>query len=146
MLYQADYSIRRDAAELDSTGYMEIGPGRYSGVHWQQGFLFIWADAFTLAEGILLKHFKTYDHFAMNDVPKAVGLKVIEEWHRVAKLLPTVRSAEAARLLNLRAFFHPDLEDVIQRDNDNIAAMLKELANECDSFYASDDWICVLGI
>lgn len=36
-----DYRIRKTKAELDSTGFMEIGPGRYSGEHWQEGFLFV---------------------------------------------------------------------------------------------------------
>jgi hypothetical protein len=39
-----DYRIRHNKAELDSTGYMEIGPGRYTGSHWQDGFIFVWED------------------------------------------------------------------------------------------------------
>ena len=52
-----DYRIRRNPEELDSTGYVEIGPGEYSGHHWQKSFLFVWEDAFVHAEGIVRKHF-----------------------------------------------------------------------------------------
>ena len=57
-----DYRVRRTKAELDSSGYMEIGPGQYSGKHWQDGFLFVWEDAFGMAEGIIVKHYPDYDH------------------------------------------------------------------------------------
>src|SRR5438128_10862593 len=34
-----DYRVRRRKSELESTGYMEIGPGKYSGELWRDGFL-----------------------------------------------------------------------------------------------------------
>lgn len=141
-----DYLIRRDAAELESTGYMEIGPGRYSGKHWQTGFLFVREDAFGMAEGILAVHFPAYDHFSMNDVPKEVGLKVIEAWKRAACALPSANPAEATALLQLDASYCTGLETEIADDRAAIASMLKELAAECRSFYEAEDWVCVLGM
>jgi len=38
---------------------MEIGPGRYAGRHWQDGFLFVSEDAFGMAEGILAATFQS---------------------------------------------------------------------------------------
>jgi hypothetical protein len=75
-----DYRVRRETSELDSTGYVEIGPGKYDGTHSQDGFLFVWEDAFDMAEGIVAKHVPTYDHFSITDIPKEVGQKVIAEW------------------------------------------------------------------
>ena len=83
-----DYRVRRAKSELESTGYIEIGPGKYSGEHWQDGFLFIWEDAFGMAEGILTKHFPKYDHFSMNYIPKDIGQKIVAEWRDVADRLP----------------------------------------------------------
>lgn len=141
-----DYLIRRKAAGLDSTGYMEIGSGRYSGKHWQDGFLFVWEDAFGMAEGILARHFADYDHFGMNEIPKATGMKVIEEWQQTASTLHGANSAEAAQLLNLDAAYRAGLENEIAEHGGAIAAMLEELATECRSFYQVEDWICVLGV
>ena len=141
-----DYLIRRKATELDSTGYVEIGPGRYSGAHWQDGFLFVWEDAFGMAEGILAKHFSAYDHFAINEIPKEIGMKVIDEWRQAAGALYSTNPAETAQMLNLDASYHTGLENEIAEHRDAIAVMLKELAAECGSFYQSEDWISVLGI
>ena len=57
------------------------------GKHWQDGFLFVWEDAFGMAEGIVLKHFKDYDHFEMNDIPKNVGKLITVDWKKAASTL-----------------------------------------------------------
>ena len=78
--YEIDYNIYRNVADLDSTGLFEIGPGRYSGKHWQDRFVFVWEDAFACAEGIVIRHFPDYDHFSMNDIQSDVGLKITSAW------------------------------------------------------------------
>lgn len=96
------YQIRTDpkAKELDSTGYMEIGPGRYNKKHWQPGFLFIWEDAFGMAEGIVTKHFPSYDHFGMNDISNKIGKEIITEWRTAASW--ECRNPTPARVLITR--------------------------------------------
>ncbi len=141
-----DYRIRRNKEDLDSTGYMEIGPGRYSGAHWQDGFLFVWEDAFGMAEGIVAKHFPAYDHFGMNDLPKEIGIKIVAEWREVAEKLKELSPEEGARLLNLAASYRSHLEEEIAQNCNAIAAMLEELSNECDRFYRQNEWVCVLGM
>lgn len=141
-----DYRIRRNPSELESTGYMEIGPGKYSGLNWQDGFLFVWEDAFGMAEGILAKYLPEYDHFGMNDVAKEVGLQVISEWRRVADVLGSLGLEEACRALNLEASYHGGFEDDVAADRGPIAALLRELADECERFYRQGEWICILGV
>jgi hypothetical protein len=118
-----DYRVRRESSELDSTGYVEIGPGKYAGKHWQDGFLFVWEDAFAMAEGIVAKHVPNYDHFSMTDIPKEVGRKVIAEWRAAADRLPGMSVDEARAALNLQssyrdrspAFRHGARERSVQR-------------------------------
>ena len=141
-----DYAIRRHASELDSTGYIEVGPGRYDGRHWQDGFLFVWEDAFGMAEGILAKHLPEYDHFGMNDVPKVIGLAVVSEWRRVAEALPAMGADEASDALNLIATYSSRLDDEVIQRRSEIATLLRELADACEHFYAQGDWVCVLGM
>lgn len=141
-----NYTIRRNPRELGSTGYMEIGPGRYAGKHWQDGFVFVWEDAFTMAEGILARHLPEYDHLDMNDVPREVGRAVAAEWRAAAEALATLTPAEAYRLLNLDAWYGNGLEEELASHRSEIRAMLLELADECDRFYETADWICVLGV
>lgn len=140
-----DYQLRRSKGELASTNFLEIGPGRYVGAHWQEGFLFVWDEAFVVAEGILSKHFPDYDHYAMNDLPEEIGEKVIAEWRSVARQLDRLDVADARRALNL-ANADPELDHELATHRRDIARMLRELADECEKFYQKSEWICVLGI
>jgi len=145
--FEIDYNIYRTTADLDSTALFEIGPGRHSGQHWQDGFVFVWEDAFATAEGIVIRHFPDYDHFSMNDIQKDVGLRITSAWRNAAVKLGSVRdSSEAAELLNIKEAYHNHLEPIVFSDREKIAVMLSQLADECESFYKSDEWICVLGM
>ena len=141
-----DYRIHRSKDELTSTGYMEIGPGKYSGVHWQDGFLFVWGDAFSMAEGIVAKHFPDYDHFAMNDIPKAIGERIIANWLEVGRGLSSMSPEEALFELNLNASHSGRLHDEVAAHGADIEEMIRTLATECAGFYEKDDWVCILGM
>jgi hypothetical protein len=141
-----DYRIYRSKAELNSTGYMEIGPGRYSGVHWQDGFLFVWGDAFTMAEGIVAKHFPDYDHFATNDIPKAIGERIIANWFEVGRGLSGMSPEEALFELNLSESHSGRLHNEVATHGADIEEMIRTLATECAGFYKRDDWVCILGM
>ena len=140
-----DYRIRRNKHELDSTGYVEIGPGKYSGEHWQDGFLFVWEDAFGLAEGIVMKHFPAYDSLSMNDIPSAVGRKVAAEWREVAARLDGMKPVEVSTALNLPPSSQDLNAEIAERKSD-IEAMLRELAEGLDGFCDHEDWVCILGM
>jgi hypothetical protein len=141
-----DYRIRMDPAELDSTGYMEIGPGRYAGSHWQPGFLFVWEDTFGMAEGIVTRHLPEYDHFGVNDIPRATGLAVIAEWRAAAAELPNLNESAVHRRLNLDASYRMWIGPEIARHRNEMVGLLRELADECEAFYGRGAWICVLGM
>jgi hypothetical protein len=130
-----DYAIHRNPRELDSTAYIEIGPGRYARKHWQDGFVFVWEDAFAMAEGILARHFPEYDHFNVNDVPSVVGRAVVAEWRAAAEALATLSLAEASGVLNLEACYRNGLEEEIGTHRGEIRTMLLELADEFERFY-----------
>ncbi|MFO1010520.1 MAG: hypothetical protein U1F29_10700 [Planctomycetota bacterium] len=141
-----DYRIRRSKAELDSTGFIELGPGRYSGAHWQPGFVFVWSDAFGMAEGILARHVDGYDHLDTNDVHRDVMLRVTAEWRSVALRLPTLSTAEAAAALHLERSFAEPVDAELDAHRAEITRMLLELSEACEGFCAQSDWVCVLGV
>ncbi len=140
-----DYRLRHRKEELVSTNFLEIGPGKYVGAHWQEGFLFVWDEAFIVTEGILAKHFPDFDHYAMNNLPEEIGEKVIAEWRDVANRLDRLDPAAARRALQL-VNDDPELDRELATRRHEIARMLRELADECEKFYQQSEWICVLGI
>ena len=141
-----DYRVYRSTAELESTGYIELGPGRYTGKHWQRGFVFVWEDAFGMAEGILAKHFPAYDHFGMNDIPKEVALRIASEWREAAERLLGREADERPRLLKLHASFRVGLNEEVRAHPLEISGMLRDLAEAVEGFAGQAAWITVLGI
>lgn len=141
-----DYRVYRSTAELESTGYIELGPGRYAGKHWQPGFVFVWEHAFGMAEGILATHFPAYDHFGMNDIPKEVALRVASEWREAARRLPGSDAEERPRLLKLDASVRVGLSEEVRAHPLEISGMLRDLADAVEGFAREAAWITVLGI
>lgn len=141
-----DYVIRNRPNELESTQYVELGPGRYDGRHWQEGFLFVLEEAFGTVEGILARHLPEYDHFGINNVPRAIGLAVAAEWRRVAETLTGMTADEASDALNLQATFSTRMDQEVEENRHEIAILLRELADAFEQFYAQEEWVCVLGM
>jgi len=82
----------------------------------------------------------------MNDIPRGVGFAVLAEWRAVANRLATVGPAEAHRALNLPASYRERLDAEIAAHREDIAQLLRTLADECERFYQESEWICVLGM
>jgi len=141
-----DFLIRTDPKELDSTGYIEIGPGRYSGKHWTSGFLFIWEDAFGMTEGIIMRHFSGYDHFATNDIPREVGLKIVHDWNTVASEMESLDTRTIHARLHLGDAYRDFLESEMSENKAAIQLLLTQLSKEVAEYYENNDYACVLGI
>lgn len=141
-----DYRIRRNKVDLESTGYMEIGPGKYAGLHWQEGFIFVRDDAFAVAEGVIEKHFPDYDHLEMNDIPKGVAIKIISEWKKIADRVPNLARPDIEPVMNLVSSKFRGLEQEIDSHRNQVSAFLRSIATECENFIRESDWICILGM
>ncbi len=141
-----DYLVRTDKDKLDSTGYMEIGLGKYSGQHWQTGFIFIWEDAFGMAEGIILKHMPSYDHFDMNNIPKSIGLKILNEWIDASKNFENLTSLEIQEKLFIKDIYNTNMEKEIDDHRLEIKSMLQLLGDEIYRLYKKSNWVCILGM
>ena len=146
MSHLVDFQIYEDPAQLDSTAFFEIGPGPYTNKHWQPGFIFVAEDAFSMAEGIVARHFPAYDHFAVNTMPKSVSTRIIAEWAHAAAQITNLEAKACARLLNFDAAYRYGLDDILQRQRAEIARFLNDLASKCSRINADAESLCVLGM
>lgn len=141
-----DYRIRQSSEELESTGFIEIGPGKFNGKHWNKGFIFIWEDAFGMAEGIISKHNSDYDHFAFNDLNKQQGNLIIQDWKKAADLIDNNDLESALIVLNANDTYGSEMIDELKDFKDSIQQMLVGLCTFCEEHYRTNDWMCVLGV
>lgn len=67
-----------DKSKLKGTCYIEIVPGKYQQRHWQDGSLFFTEEAFGFIEPVFESHLNSYNHYGINNIPKNVGIKIVE--------------------------------------------------------------------
>ena len=146
MTYPMDFTIRRDPSALESTGFVEICPGPYQGKHWQPGCVFVWEDAFGFAEGAIRNHLPDYDHFGMNDIPQAIGVRIVHEWRHAADPISSGALKDVVAALDTRQIFSTTLVDRVQAQPEEIRDMLLGLAEVVEHFYETQDVISVLGV
>jgi hypothetical protein len=102
-------------------------------------------DAFTVVEGVVARHFPSYDHHATNDIPKDAGQRIVSEWREIAEWLPVMKPDEARVALNVATWFGASLDDELTTHRAAVVELLRGLADGCDDFYSRGEWICVLG-
>ena len=139
-----DYRIRRSKSDLGSKGYIEIAAGKCAGT--RDGSLCVPEDAFTVVEGVVARHFSSYDRAAMNDVPKDVGTRIVSEWREIAEWLPVMKPDEVRVALNVATWFGAGFDDDLTNHRADVIGLLRGLADGCDDFYSRDEWICVLAV
>jgi hypothetical protein len=140
-----DYRIRRAKSDLDSTAYIEIAAGKYTGERWREGSLFVSDDAFTAVEGVVARHFPDYEHSATNDIPKEVGHRIIAEWREIAEWMPVMKPDEVRVALNVATWFGASFDEQITNQRADFIGLLRGLADGCDELYSRGEWLCVLG-
>lgn len=137
-----DFTIFTNPNDLQSTGFIEIGPGKYNHTHWNQGFIFIWDDAFWYAEGIIMRHMPTYDHFEMNDIDSETGGKIIEDWLSISDC----PNDQLVHRLNLSAVFRDPNNAFVHASPPEVKNMIRTLGITCKPWNDSNNGFCVLGM
>lgn len=139
-----DYRIRRAKSELASGTYVAITAGKHERTSNGEA-LFVTEDAFGVVEGVIARHFESYDRAAVNDIPKDIGSRIVAEWREVAEWLPVLKPDEARVALNVATYFGAAFDADLTSHRAALIELLRGLADGCDDFYSRGEWICVLG-
>lgn len=141
-----EFIVYRDPTILESSAYMEIGAGKYSGKHWQDGFIFVSDDTFPLLQSIIERHFPEYGHYRMNDVPRESGLAIASDLRIASQALGDTNQKDA---LELSVLFHGQsrwVERVLVHHREEVQNMLDEVAATLEQAYVANDYSCILGM
>ncbi len=139
-----DYLVRHSPQELESTCYVEIGPGAYAGKHWQDGFTFVPDEAFAFAQGVVSYNFPSYDPYGINELPSGVALAVAAEIHSAIPQIGNVESAIAA--LRLSQFRTTSFQSELRASSAEIGKMLGEVASALHQSAQGQECVCILGM
>ncbi len=89
-----DIKIITDKNELKGSCYIEILPGSYNGVCWNDASIFFDEEVFGLLEPTIAKHAPTYDHYAFTEIDKSTWFKIILDMKNIQFSLNSYNSPE----------------------------------------------------
>jgi hypothetical protein len=139
-----DYEILTLEEKCSRTDMIEIGPGKYSGKHWQVGFIFLDESDFMYAEEVIHSFYADYDHYEMNTISTKTGVKIVEGWRELAKQVPTLPVEELVERFRFR---QSSVEyERINRERENIEKYLLQLSTRVETILSQDEFFCILGV
>jgi hypothetical protein len=140
-----DFSIHRDRSRLKGSVYIEIGPGRYSGQRWREGYILVREDSFAVIEGIVKKHFRKYDRRDINNISRTKSMQIIGSLREAAAGVLSCNNDDILGLIEYEADRSPKTVNEFVRNRARIAKLLADLADYMEGTFENHDWICVLG-
>jgi energy-coupling factor transporter ATP-binding protein EcfA2 len=89
--------IIKNKSELEGTVYIELLPGAYHGICWNEGSIFFEEEAFGYLELAMQKHALEYNRYAFTEIRLDTWLEIIEELNGLKLLVQTAQSVSNLR-------------------------------------------------
>ena len=140
--------IIKNKSELEGTVYIELLPGAYNGITWNEGSLFFEEETFGYLELALEKHAPEYNRYAFTEIKLDAWLEVIREWKALRLLLQ--RASSVSDLHDQVGFIFQNLEqrfaEHFQSNKDALAGVIEELCDWLDEKARAHGCVTVLGL
>jgi hypothetical protein len=140
--------IIKNKSELEGIGYIELLPGVYHGICWNEGSIFFEEETFGYLELALQKHAPEYNRYAFTEIQLDTWLEVIKELQSLKLLLQQAKSVSELR--DQVGFIFRDSEgrfaQNIQTNKDALAGVIEELCAWIDAKTRLHGCVTVLGL
>ncbi|OPA73685.1 hypothetical protein BVG16_26685 [Paenibacillus selenitireducens] len=140
--------IIKDIKELEGSCYIEVLPGKYLDKCWNDNSIFFNEEDFAFLETSIEKEFEDYDHYAFNEIPKEVWIKILTRLDKVILLLEQQPGMELLRTY-IGFFYRCSEEDFIKEYDDNLVSLcelITEFKTWINAKLTENDFISILGI
>jgi energy-coupling factor transporter ATP-binding protein EcfA2 len=140
--------IIKNKSELQGTSYIELLPGSYNGVCWNEGSIFFEEETFGYLEVSLEKYAPDYNRYAFTEIKLNAWLEVIQELNRLQLLFQQAQSVNELReqvgfiFQNSEERFAEDF----QTNKDALAGVIEELCDWLDAKARAHGCVTVLGL
>jgi energy-coupling factor transporter ATP-binding protein EcfA2 len=140
--------IIKNKSELEGTVYIELLPGSYHGVCWNESSVFFEEETFGFLELALEKHAPDYNRYAFTEIKLDAWLEVIKELQSLKLLLQQAKSVSDLR--DYVGFIFQNSEERFAEDfqtnKDALAGVLEELCAWIDAKARAHGCVTVLGL
>jgi hypothetical protein len=137
-----------DKSELDGTAYIELMPGKYKGVCWNDGSLFFEEEVFGYFEPCIERHVPDFDHYAFTEMNVNQCVLVASGLRDLAVLAQS--AADIEQLQDHVGFIFQSskhrFEEDFPENTSALATLAEELADWLMCQVSSHEQISILGI
>lgn len=140
--------IIKNKSELEGTAYIELLPGAYHGICWNEGSVFFEEETFGYLELAMQKHAPEYNRYAFTEIKSDVWLEVIKDLNALKLLLQQAQSV--SDLHDQVGFIFQNSEkrfaENFQTNKDALAGVIEELCHWLDEKARAHVCVTVLGL
>ena len=140
--------IIKNKSELEGTSYIELLPGAYNGVCWNEGSIFFEEETFGYLELAMQKHAPDYNRYAFTQIKLDAWLEVIQELKSLQLLLQKAQSV--ADLNDHIGFIFRETKEHFAEDfqtnKDALIGVVEELCTWLDAKARAYGCVTVLGL
>jgi len=141
-----DFRIARSLAEAKGTNYFGIGGGIFNDSYWEVGRYYVHSDVFWLLDGIIAKHFPSYDEYGINNIRLDVARKITADWREAAPCLTTSNLQDIVSILNLGQMRQDLVGPEIEAHRSEIATLLLNTAEFIEKCLETANWVNIDGL
>ena len=141
-----DYNIYTVTNKPDTTALIEIGPGKYSGNHWRDDFIFVSENSFIIMEIPLLNLNIGYDHYGMNDYDASTGMLICDKWGRLMDDIKNTRYELIYNCSHLRNITKIEILDDLLKYNTEMLNFIHIIEMKCRFASIENNGFCILGM
>jgi hypothetical protein len=143
-----DIRIIKNKTDLEGTSYIELLPGEYKEICWNEGSIFFEEETFGYLELTLQKHVLEYNRYAFTQIKLDAWFEIIEELKSLKLLLQKAQSV--GDLSDQVKFIFRDSEqrfaENFQTSKEALASVIEELCAWIDAKARAHACITVLGL
>ncbi|SHF07945.1 hypothetical protein SAMN05444392_10785 [Seinonella peptonophila] len=151
IIYSWSYKIAPtidNAEELDENDYIEIKPGKYTGLHWNDGSIFLDEEPFGMLIQSIMKQYPSFEYSSNNDIDHKTWRKIITEFNRILLILknkPNIQQINS----HIGFGFDDSQTQFAKNLNQNISDMIQliqSLINWIEKTLENNEFISILGV
>lgn len=129
----------------DDTNIMEFGKGPIPDTFWNDSSYYCEEGVFFVLEGCIQKHFPSYDHYGNHEIPKDIGLKIVDDW-KLSLIALTDTSLNASQSILKLHKKNDYWTNYLKNNYSELLPFINDMINCWETIYKEDECLFIIGV
>ena len=143
--YSPNFKILSKKDLGEDTNFMEFGKGSLPETFWNDSSYYCEEGAFAVLEGCIYKRFPSYDHYDNHEIPKEIGLMIINDWKLALIALSDTSLSTAQSLFDLHRK-NDYWTNYLKNNYSELLPYINNTSNLWESIYKEEECLFIIGM